>query len=345
MRALPVLILAIVVAAPAAAQEAGELRPPLFTVAGLRDATKVGHRHRHRIEVPGKPTTLRTTEVLSVSEHGAVTRITTTDEAGKELEPVATKEITWAELERRSALPRAMALRERVVLETPAGSLTCTVAEVQAGAQVQRVAFSTDAPGIPVMIETFLGELGRPEKQMLLMRATLVELHPRPAAVAAPEGELLPPPFPADRIREATKVGRTYRFRVEQGGTTGESVMEFVAITAEGATLRRSMRDAAGQETKPPTDGPVTWKELESHAVFPRAKTTVSEVDVTVPAGTFRCKVYDVLEGTRAARFCFALDLPGAPIEMTISLRDPADPKKPTTVLQRMQLLEHVPGK
>ena len=64
-----------------------------------------------------------------------------------------------------------------------------------------------------------------------------------------------------------------------------------------------------------------TWDELESHAHFPAARTTITNAMLTIPLGAFRCSLYTVTsedpQGREVvARFWFATDLPGAPIRM-----------------------------
>ena len=51
-----------------------------------------------------------------------------------------------------------------------------------------------------------------------------------------------PTPFTAAQIREATPKGRRYNFRMVRGdGTSYEMVVEFVAVDADGCTIRSSI--------------------------------------------------------------------------------------------------------
>lgn len=130
--------------------------------------------------------------------------------------------------------------------------------------------------------------------------------------------EMTKPPYTAQQIREFTKVGRRYVFRVEEQGQPAVfNVMEFVTVTAEGATVRQATLDADKKpvgEQQP--DEQVTWEDLELHATFPKAQTTVSEAEVTVPFGKFACVVYTVREAEVTTTYAFAKDLPGAPIKV-----------------------------
>jgi len=123
---------------------------------------------------------------------------------------------------------------------------------------------------------------------------------------AVAPGEMHPSPFTAAQIRDATKAGRTYRFKVETPDAPAtERVMTFTKVDAEGAELATS--------GEPPKR--VTWEALRKHAEFPAANVTVHEEKVTVPAGTFDCVVYVVIgEGGEVRTFYFAKSLPGAPV-------------------------------
>ena len=80
-------------------------------------------------------------------------------------------------------------------------------------------------------------------------------------------------------------------------------------------------------------DEQVTWLDLEGHARFPKAQTTVSEAEVTVPAGKFKCVVFTVCEPEVVTTFVFAKDLPGAPIKV--------EAKEGEKVVFSMVLQEH----
>jgi len=113
-------------------------------------------------------------------------------------------------------------------------------------------------------------------------------------------------PYTAAQIRDATKPGRTYRYRVEaEGLPAGQKTMTFTSV------------DAAGAEVS--TDGAaptrVTWDELRKHAEFPEPVVSTREEKITVPAGTFDCTVYVVQgEPGEVRTFYFAKALPGAPV-------------------------------
>lgn len=135
---------------------------------------------------------------------------------------------------------------------------------------------------------------------------------PAPAPSFAVEGDA-PTPFSAEQIRAATKVGRRYAWRVEEEGKPPATrVIVFTSVDEEGAVMVAGPDDASLAASSPSR---ARWDELQKHALFPAAATSVQDERVTVPAGTFDCRVYTVkdADGT-VRRFYFALDLPGAPV-------------------------------
>lgn len=147
--------------------------------------------------------------------------------------------------------------------------------------------------------------------------------------------EMAPPPYTAAQIKEATHVGRKYTFKIEVPDEPSQlQVMEFTAVTAEGATLKQSTLNEDKTPAGEPVEDQVTWADLESHAHFPKATTRVSEEELTVPAGSFPCKVYRVTEEEVVNTFWFAKSLPGAPIKVEMREGD--------KVVFTMTLTEHV---
>lgn len=143
------------------------------------------------------------------------------------------------------------------------------------------------------------------------------------------EAGMFPTPFTAEQIRDATKAGRTYEYKVEtEGNPPGKRVMTFVRVDAEGADLVTD----GGAPTR------VTWEDLRKHAEFPQPVVSTRTESKTVPAGTFDCVVY-VVQGTpgEVRTFYFAKTLPGAPVLFFTE----KDGKRVMT----STLVDHKPGK
>lgn len=119
---------------------------------------------------------------------------------------------------------------------------------------------------------------------------------------------LLPTPFTADEIRDATGSGTTIRLLLEgPDGPLGEHVNHFTETDAEGATLDRW--DAA--DPKEVVSHRVTWAELQGHAAFDAATTSVSTVALSSPLGELTCRRYDTEDGV----FWFSIAHPGMPVQ------------------------------
>lgn len=119
---------------------------------------------------------------------------------------------------------------------------------------------------------------------------------------------LLPTPFTADEIREATGSGRVIRLLLEgPDGPLGEHVNRFRETDAEGATLDRW----AAADPKAVVSHRVTWIELQGHAAFDAGTTSVSTVSLTTPLGDLTCRRYDTDDGV----FWFSVDHPGMPVQ------------------------------
>lgn len=132
--------------------------------------------------------------------------------------------------------------------------------------------------------------------------------------------ETAPSPYTAEEIRAASPVGRRLEFRVETSGKpTLVRVMSFVRSDEAGADVESLSLDETGHAMGDKETSRATWEELRAHASFPRAATTIGDETVTVPAGTFDCRVYKVTRGDRVMTFWFAKSLPGPPVRMTVA--------------------------
>jgi hypothetical protein len=127
---------------------------------------------------------------------------------------------------------------------------------------------------------------------------------------------LLPTPFSAEQIRAASGAGKTIRLLVEEpDGTSFERVNRFVDCDAEGATLEQWRVAPGGEVDGEVSRGRVSWRELQEHAAFPEATTTVRDEELELPFGRAACRRYELAGdgGAPAAVFWFALELPGMP--------------------------------
>jgi hypothetical protein len=119
---------------------------------------------------------------------------------------------------------------------------------------------------------------------------------------------LLPTPFTADEIRDATGAGRLIRLLLEgPDGPMGEHVNRFSDTDEEGATLDRW----ATEDPNAVVSNRVTWAELQGHAAFDADTTSVSTVSLSTPLGALTCRRYDTDDGV----FWFSMAHPGMPVQ------------------------------
>jgi hypothetical protein len=118
---------------------------------------------------------------------------------------------------------------------------------------------------------------------------------------------LLPTPFTADEIRDATGSGTTIHLLLEgPDGPLGENINRFHDTDAEGATLDRW----SPADPKAVVSDRVTWLDLQGHAAFDAETTTMATESLTTPLGDLTCRRYDTADGT----FWFSSAHPGMPV-------------------------------
>lgn len=124
-----------------------------------------------------------------------------------------------------------------------------------------------------------------------------------------------PVPFDAAALEAAIDVGERWQSRLTSFDDTWYVFTEVVAIDARGPTFAWWTTELDGTERDARVEARSTWAELETHASWPDAQTTITEGEITVPAGTFAGVRYLVVrsEESRVDAF-FATDIPGAPV-------------------------------
>ena len=127
-------------------------------------------------------------------------------------------------------------------------------------------------------------------------------------------------PYSADELRESSRTGRRYEWNADVPGKPREvRVITFVRVNKGGAETENVTLDAAGHMVGEPIRGSATWQELRDHAAFPASHVAVTEETITVPAGTYPCKLYTVTDGAKVSRFWFANTMPGPPVKLVIT--------------------------
>ena len=127
----------------------------------------------------------------------------------------------------------------------------------------------------------------------------------------------LPTPFSAAEIRAGCPAGRTIRMREETRGEapTFRSI-RFTDVDDETTAQELQATDEAGLSLGDASFGSSTWLQLQEHASQPADATTVDEVVLALPFGTFECWLYTVRAPDAELRFWFAKPLPGMPVQV-----------------------------
>jgi hypothetical protein len=144
-----------------------------------------------------------------------------------------------------------------------------------------------------------------------------------------PKGPVYPAPFTAEQIRDATKEGRTYRYKVEvPNQPTKEYALTFRKVDTSGAELFNG-----GDNPKR-----IGWLSLQQQSEFPKDKVSTRAEKLKTPAGKFECMVYEVAgEDGESFTYYFARRLPGAPVFFYVERNGKR--------LRTTTLVEHIPGK
>jgi hypothetical protein len=141
--------------------------------------------------------------------------------------------------------------------------------------------------------------------------------------------EHAPTPFTAEQIREATPDGWTVETLTHRDGGIERDVTVFRdpddhEVTLESARLEGGELHSTGSHR-------VTWLDLQRHASFPDAITTITPVTLDTPMGPLECLRYGVVGEGSAATFWFALAHPGMPVRYEAG---PADAREVTEVVE-----------
>jgi hypothetical protein len=124
-----------------------------------------------------------------------------------------------------------------------------------------------------------------------------------------------PTPFTADEIRAGCPVGRAITLLVDMADTPAyHRQIRFTSVDSIGAWQTVSRASPDNETIGEPETVYSTWSELQAHASFPKADTTIDRVTVDTPMGTLECLRYTLVDGSTVDTFWFAVDLPGMPV-------------------------------
>jgi hypothetical protein len=137
---------------------------------------------------------------------------------------------------------------------------------------------------------------------------------------AAPDG-MLPRPYTAAEIQAANPPGTTRVYLISEAGEpTVLQTGRFLPDDEGLARFENLVTDLEGRPVKERSEARATWEDLQAHANFPSADTTLRPASCTVAAGVVHGILYERTEPPEAPggapvvhRFWFDEDQPGPP--------------------------------
>ena len=159
---------------------------------------------------------------------------------------------------------------------------------------------------------------------------------PPPPAGNQMEPTHAPTPFSAEEIRRGLPDGSWVRFELTGAdGATTFMEFRFEGGDPEGATVVTTLYDADERSVAPPSTTRSTWRDLQSHASFPRSRVRVTPGTFDTfrgPLEGWRYEVTTTAEGkVTVSRYVFARDLPGPPVLLEATVDG--------TLVQRMTMV------
>jgi hypothetical protein len=124
-----------------------------------------------------------------------------------------------------------------------------------------------------------------------------------------------PTPFSAEQIRQACAPGRRNVYRV--AAAAADPYLETWTFRRGDATGGQFTQLRTGLDGMPRSEVEqigATWDELQAHASYPAATTSLAVATVAATAGTFDGWLYETVEGESVTRAWFARGLPGPPV-------------------------------
>jgi polyisoprenoid-binding protein YceI len=173
-----------------------------------------------------------------------------------------------------------------------------------------------------------VGPVGDAVDLTIAVEAGEVEM---PPAANRIDDDHAPTPYSAEEIRQGCPAGRVVTYRLEQlAGRDGQplpeprvsrQVFRFRGGTAERAEIDIVTQTADGETQGEPRTNTMTWKQLQGHASYPAANTTITTETIETPVGKLECWRYEVSIGqgekTNVQRYWFAKDRAGPPVKVT----------------------------
>lgn len=135
--------------------------------------------------------------------------------------------------------------------------------------------------------------------------------------VPSGDPDVAPLPYTPEAIRDTNRPGTAVTFEVRSGDDVSHLTFRWTGGDQHIAEYDQVVSDADGNVLAQSAER-TTWVELQGHAAFPRAATTITEETVEGPTGRWACWHYTVQRDGNVEHYWFAKRKPGPPVRMRI---------------------------
>jgi hypothetical protein len=150
-----------------------------------------------------------------------------------------------------------------------------------------------------------------------------------PGLVPSGDPGLAPFPYTPEAIRAHNAPGTAVTFEVHAGESVSRLTFRWTGGDERVAEYDQTVTDADGRVLQESSER-TAWVELQRHAAFPAAGTTITEERVEGPTGPWECWHYTVQRDGNVEHYWFAKEKPGPPVRVRV--------EHAGTVVQTMEL-------
>jgi hypothetical protein len=145
--------------------------PTPFSAEQIRDGSAVGRHIRIRTDAGDDPT-YREIRYLATDADGAIQAFTPTDARGAPIGPSVERRSRWLDLQGHASFPTDRSSIEETSLDLAWGIEPCWLYRVTDGDRETRYWFAQRLPGMPVVVESWVGGERVERREMISTTAT-----------------------------------------------------------------------------------------------------------------------------------------------------------------------------
>lgn len=138
-----------------------------------------------------------------------------------------------------------------------------------------------------------------------------------PRLVPSGDPDVAPLPYTPAAIRETCAPGTAITLEVRAGDSASLLTFRWTGGDEAFGEYDQILTDAEGNVLAHSAER-TAWAELQQHAAYPAAATTITEESVEGPTGRWDCWHYTVERGGNVEHYWFAKKKPGPPVRVRI---------------------------